>query len=288
MADYNQIRRKELNTPEEKTFTEVYNEFYFDKYEREKSRKFSQSTIDATRAAFKHCKILHEKPFRSIRLKELQDVIDKCPLKHSSLELIRTLFKQMYDFAIKNDLCDKNYSDFVKINRPEDDESGEPFTEDELKMLWNMKDDPYIELALIMCYSGYRISECKAVTVNLNEFCFLGGLKTESGKERIVPIHPAVLTLVKKRLSRDGQLLKSTSNSYRRGLARRMGRMGMVHTPHDCRHTFSMLCEKYGVHENDRKRMMGHSFGKDITNSVYGHRSLEDLRSEIEKIQVCY
>lgn len=60
------------------------------------------------------------------------------------------------------------------------------------------------------------------------------------------------------------------------------------HTPHDCRHTFSMLCEKYGVNENDRKRMLGHSFGSDITNGIYGHRNLEELRNEIEKIEVCY
>lgn len=58
------------------------------------------------------------------------------------------------------------------------------------------------------------------------------------------------------------------------------------HTPHDCRHTFSALCEKYNVSDNDRKRMLGHSFGNDITNSIYGHRELEELRSEIEKIQI--
>ena len=34
------------------------------------------------------------------------------------------------------------------------------------------------------------------------------------------------------------------------------------------------------------KWMMGHSFGKDITNEVYGHRTLEELRTEIEKIKV--
>lgn len=34
----------------------------------------------------------------------------------------------------------------------------------------------------------------------------------------------------------------------------------------------------------DRKRMLGHSFGNDITNAVYGHRTLEELRTEIEKI----
>ena len=58
------------------------------------------------------------------------------------------------------------------------------------------------------------------------------------------------------------------------------------HTPHDCRHTFSALCEKYSVRENDRKRMLGHSFGSDITNAKYGHRTLEELRREIEKIEV--
>jgi hypothetical protein len=47
-----------------------------------------------------------------------------------------------------------------------------------------------------------------------------------------------------------------------------------------------MLCEKYGVRENDRKRMLGHSFGGDVTNAVYGHRTLEELRTEIEKIKV--
>lgn len=59
------------------------------------------------------------------------------------------------------------------------------------------------------------------------------------------------------------------------------------HTPHDCRHTFAWLCEKYGVSENDRKRMLGHSFKNDITNAVYGHRTVEELRAEIEKIKVC-
>jgi len=60
------------------------------------------------------------------------------------------------------------------------------------------------------------------------------------------------------------------------------------HTPHGARHTFSMLCERYNVNENDRKRLLGHSFGNDITNKIYGHRSMDELRTEIEKIEVCH
>ena len=32
--------------------------------------------------------------------------------------------------------------------------------------------------------------------------------------------------------------------------------------------------------------MLGHSFGNDITNGVYGHQTLEELWKEIEKIRV--
>ena len=53
-------------------------------------------------------------------------------------------------------------------------------------------------------------------------------------------------------------------------------------------HTFSKFCELYHVNENDRKRMLGHSFGNDVTNRVYGHRDLKDLKMEIEKIDKEY
>lgn len=57
------------------------------------------------------------------------------------------------------------------------------------------------------------------------------------------------------------------------------------HTPHSCRHTFSRLCESYGVNEADRKRMMGRSLLNDVTNGVYGHRSVIELARELEKIE---
>ena len=58
------------------------------------------------------------------------------------------------------------------------------------------------------------------------------------------------------------------------------------HTPHDCRHTFSWLCDKYGVDDLSKHLLMGHSLGNDVEKSVYGHRTVEELRTEIEKIQV--
>lgn len=83
-------------------------------------------------------------------------------------------------------------------------------------------------------------------------------------------------------------MLNTSVASYRQHLYSALEKYGIErHTPHDGRHTFSRLCEKYHVSENDRKRMLGHSFGSDITNAIYGHRAIEDLREEIEKIEIC-
>lgn len=81
--------------------------------------------------------------------------------------------------------------------------------------------------------------------------------------------------------------MSCNTNRFRNDMYKALETIGIAkHTPHDCRHTFSALCEKYKVNENDRKRMLGHSFGNDITNQIYGHRDIEDLRIEIEKIKV--
>lgn len=286
LADYNRIREPEPAS-EEKTFAEVYNEFYDFKFNRDKSRKYSASSLRSTAAAFKNCSELHDMVFSSLRYSDLQSVIDNCPLKHSSLELMVSLLHQMYGYAEINDIVDKDYSAKIKIHIPDDDEHGVPFSEDELLKLWEAKDDPCVRMILIMCYSGFRIAAYKTIEVNISDGYFKGGVKTASGKDRIVPIHSSILPLVRSRMDALGCMLPVSVSYFRSCMYRALDSIGVSrHTPHDCRHTFSALCEKYGVSENDRKRMLGHSFGGDITNQVYGHRTLDDLRNEIEKIKV--
>ena len=290
LADYSRIRSVitgEEEKPPELTFAEVYERFYKDKYELSK-KQYSESSKALTRAGFKNCTSLHDKPFVSLRHSDLQQVIDSCPLKHASLETIVSLFHQMYAFADREGICDKDYSANVKINIADDDEHGVPFSEDELQVLWQHQEDPVVEFLLIMCYSGYRIAAYKTMEVNLAERYFQGGVKTKAGKNRIVPIHSTILPLVKRRLEKDSGLLTVSSFTFRRYMSDKLDALNLPrHTPHDCRHTFAWLCEKYGVSENDRKRMLGHSFKSDITNAVYGHRTVEELRAEIEKIKAC-
>lgn len=287
LADYNTIKGvDEKSSVKEKTFKEVYEDFYKWKFEEDDSKSYSKSSIYAARCGFKHASALHDKVFRDLKYNDLQSVVDSCDKKHATLELIVSLFKQMYAYADIYELCDKDYSAHLKIKKPDDDEGGVAFTGQELEKLWKNQDNEIIEMVLIMCYSGYRIKAYKTLEINFKEQFFKGGVKTAAGKDRIVPIHSAINSLVKRRFQRYGSLLPVSAGQFRLEMYKALDTIGIVkHTPHDCRHTFSMLCEKYQVNENDRKRMMGHSFGNDITNAKYGHRSVEELRKEIEKIK---
>ena len=60
---------------------------------------------------------------------------------------------------------------------------------------------------------------------------------------------------------------------------------GEKRTPHDFRHTFSWLADKYGMDNLSKHLIMGHSLGTDVESSVYGHRTIDELKAEIEKIQ---
>lgn len=56
------------------------------------------------------------------------------------------------------------------------------------------------------------------------------------------------------------------------------------HTPHDCRHTFVTLLSNAHADEICIKRLVGHSSGNDVTEKVYTHKDIEQLRLAIEKI----
>lgn len=286
IGDYN---RRVLAVEENKiyTFRDVFLGYYKDKFGEEyghagKKRKMESSMI----AAYKNAAALHDMDMRSLRKDDYQAVIDDIcgRLKHSSAELAKTLFHQMSGYAMSQDIIDKDYSQYAKIKIEDDDEHGVPFAWEDLRRLWAHKDDKTVEFLLIMCYSGFRISEYIGIEVNMQDRYLCGGLKTDAGRGRIVPIHSDILPLVEHRMREYGKLLTCTPGKFRTLMHKKMDELGMEqHTPHDCRHTFSALCEKYKVDERDRKRMIGHKL--DLTNGVYGHRTVEELREEIEKIK---
>lgn len=269
------------------TLKEVYESFVRWKFEDSATKQYSKSSKAAYAAGFKWLSDLHDTPVDRITVDELQRAVNECPKKKATKELIVLAAKQIYKYALPRHLCEEDPARHLVVPTGGEDEHGRPFSVADLKKLWELRSNPTAEMLLIMCYSGFRITAYKTLEVNMDNLYFKGGIKTAAGKGRIVPIHSAIVPLVRERLARDGTLMDSTQH-FRNQMLALTDAHGLTgkpkHTPHDCRHTFSMLCESHGVREADRKRMLGHAFGGDITNDVYGHRSIDELRTEIEKI----
>ena len=121
--------------------------------------------------------------------------------------------------------------------------------------------------------------------IDLDAGIMTGGLKTKSGKNRIVPIHHVILPYVDRALNVGDGLTDTTSyRIYRQHFDAVCKLLGTEHTPHDTRHTFTTRADQYGMNPIVTKRILGHST-TDITEKVYTHKYLDDLKKEIRKIE---
>lgn len=218
----------------------------------------------------------------------------------------------MLDYAVEYELISSNPArsfevsgDIVKETK-ENKRSHIPFTNEELNILWaNVNSVRFTDWVLIQCYMGWRPQEL--ATLRLDEVYLDGrymkaGMKTDAGKQRIVPIHSKIYPLVKKNYDLAKELnseylfndkgqthagsLKLTYDKYANRFDKVIAALNLnpAHRPHDPRMTFITMGKRAGMDEYALKEMVGHSI-QDITESVYTVRDLEWLRSDLEKIK---
>lgn len=273
------------------TFEEVYK-----KWSDFKFPKSAASNVRSYELSYKYCEPLYKERFIDLKVTHLQKVVDGANKSYPTLKKLKTLLNQMYEFAMQNDIVDKNYAQFLNIGSPEKSKLHKPFTAKELKKLWDHVDDmEYIDIILISIYSGVRPGELiilETSSINIEERYMIGGIKTESGKDRVIPISRKIEKYIENRLkdntsgylilNRLGEPLKY-SNYYREIWSNIMEKLEMEHYPHDTRHTFASLMDDAGANKLAIKRIMGHA-SQDITDSVYTHKNIESLIAAVDLI----
>lgn len=177
------------------TFLEIY-----EKWSAEKFPKISDSNIRGYKTSFDKCSSLHGMKFKQIRKTHMQRIINEN--EHLSFQVrmkLKTLFIQLYKYAIENDIAEKNYAQFVDAGEETTKIERKPFTQKEIETLWKNIDVPYVDSILIMIYSGLRVGELLIMeTASIDGRIMTGGIKTKAGKERAVPIHQKILPLIDK------------------------------------------------------------------------------------------
>ena len=275
------------------TFAEIY-----EKWSEDKFAHASKSNINAYKAAFKASTKLHSLKFVDIKKVHLQKVIDTCGKNYPTLRKIKVLFNQLFKYALENDIVTRDYSDFVEISHHKvDNKSRKPFNKSEIKKLWsNVADSEYLQIILVLIYSGLRISELldlKKENVHLEEQYFdVIDSKTDAGIRK-VPIADKLLPFFQYWMSKnncdylfstpEGEhfLYRNYYDSYWKPF---IEELNMSHKPHDTRHTTVTLLVAAEVNQTIIKRIVGHSGAMSLTERVYTHFDIQQLIDAINKI----
>ena len=277
------------------TFQEVY-----DQWSKAKFPTISKSNVHGYEASYKVCGTLYNRTFKDIRLVDLQFVVDTCGKNYPTLKKLKSLFNQLYGFAMKNDICSKDYSQYVDIARYKDKNPDKrdrtKFDRGEIDRLWELSADPYYQIVLMLIYNGCRISELlnvKKADVHLDEQYFdVVKSKTENGIRK-VPIADKVLPFYRawyegsecdRLLHTPDQEPFDYRNYYDSYWTPLMEQIGFEHKPHDTRHTcISMLAEAH-VDQTMIKKIVGHKGAMTLTERVYTHLDIQALVEAINQI----
>ena len=250
----------------------------------------------AHRAAYKYCSALYDIEYRKIKKPQMQRCVDNCGKSYATKANIKNLFVALDKFAFDNDLITKMYSTNLTVGERETVKTRSLWTDEEVRKLWANR-GPVVDEILLMLYTGMRESEMltlECANIDITEWTLTGGLKTQAGKNRVIPIHPDIRELVKSHLSAEKYLFSAYNppkTPHNERLARKslfdkayrqtLQRLGMAHTTHDCRHTFRSKLDSAGANKVCIDLLMGHK-SKDIGERVYTHKTLEELRRTID------
>ena len=302
------------------TFSQLYERWFDDFIEDHKTSKYR------VMSAYKYCSSIYHKKVRDITILDMKRCIYKGTTistrgankgqpqlaSPSTQEGIKYLFNHIFAYAVEGRLVDRNYAKEFSLDKKVFIEKAKrhkekiPFTEEEMNKLWKSIDFvPFADMIVYACYSGWRPTELiklKVEDVDLENGFIKGGIKTIAGKNRYVPVHPLVKSIVEKYyneaieyksefLFNDVEKRKGLGFSYDQYLSRftnvkKTLKLRSEITPHYTRHTFVTKAKSREVNMNEYilKLIVGHDIG-DLTEHVYTHRELSDLKEEMELIK---
>lgn len=254
----------------------------------------SKNVLISHNMAYTRFDRMGNKPIVNLKADHLQDWMDSIDdLSPGSKKRIKSTMIQIWKYAMKNDIVDNNYAEYIEI-KEKTEKTGKVFTDQEIKVLWDNVDDPTAQWILILMYTGMRIGELLAITsdtIYLDKHYMIGGLKSEAGTDRVIPIHDAILPLVEKQLGKAKYLMRDEKGrklSYSKALEQFkqfMLNYKWDHLPHDTRKTAVSMMHSAGIPIEVIRVIVGHS-GKGVTEKVYLYKTPYELVEAINKIEV--
>ncbi len=276
------------------TWGDVYAQWAEKKY-----RRANPASIASYRASWGRLRALEGREMCRVTIDDLQRIIDQdeaARLSQSSINNDKLLMKALFKHAMERDIVVKDYSAFVEMPNVGTKQERGAFSDLQMQHLEELvrQGFPWADTVLMLCYTGFRISEFLGLTrasYHPEQGGYLqGGLKTDAGRDRIVPVHPKISPYLATWLAREGDTIicnehgkKLNADRYRKLFSEVAAALGIPQaTPHWCRHTAASRMKMAGMDELAIRRILGHA-NKDITEH-YTHVDIGFLAAEIQKL----
>lgn len=283
----------DINDKYNMTFKQVY-----DRWKAEHSREISQKTMRDYEWAFGICPQLHDMKIRKIMRSDYQAAIIKLELEGKSkgtCQKLRVLLGMLSRWALEEGITINDPADSLNTTAKQKTVR-EIFLEAEIDAIKNSK-LPAADIALILISCGCRPGELfKVPLASCFDDHFIGGSKTEAGRDRVIPIGPDGLEAYQRMrqaaIDKGGKLLvdgykgsHSANNFGKRewkNLMEEIGRPGTV--PYCCRHTFVTRAIRAGVDLPVLEAIVGHVSRE--TTRIYTHLQAGDLVEAVQGMEV--
>lgn len=290
-------------------FRDIY-EMWMNEYQNNSVVQRSSTAIRTHALAFNSCKSLHDRRFSDLTIGDLKNAVYNASSKMSlnGRSRLKTLFNFIYDYAVEHEIIEENLSRKFMISdivyQMNCEKAEKPpkklFSVQDIKHLKENDSIDFVKIILILLYTGMRLNEIINLTqssIFTNEGYMVGGSKTEAGKNRIIPIHSKIIPYIEYFLNKNkgkeyliyhqlqnGQK-KYTESTFYKEFMSVITILGFSedYSPHCTRHTFITTTKICGMNDHIIKKIVGHSEKKDITESVYTHRSIDVILEDFKK-----
>ena len=219
---------------------------------------------------------LAKKVFKDISLMQLEEAARE--LTPAMQKRYKAAWKNLYLYSMKHDLVSKDLASLMELDKYKAKER-DAITPADIKKI--LRDDDIIPKLLL--YTGMRIDELLSIeteNVDLEKRIMVGGLKTEAGKNRKIPIHKDILPIIEelynkgyKYLLTNGKGRKIQYNNYLKEW--HTDEVRTQYTPHYTRHTFVSRAIKLNLDRSVLQKIVGHA-NQDVT-AHYTHLDNEQL-----------
>lgn len=310
---YEKFKEAKMLTKEEEQLEKKY-------HIRPKNKPFGRHYCHGMATAFHNSEALYDKVYKDLRASDFNKHLKECKRGTDSRRQMVNLYMNLDKFALEEDVIEKGYAQFIttitssrkEIKKAKDKkvEKNRLFSYEQINYLWNFKTrskglkeyskkerELFIrDFWLMLLYSGCRADELLSVyteNIFLDDNYFVGGLKTDAGINREIPIHPDIKHLFEKYYNPDNEFLFMQPNGKKidydyylyhyKNNFKNLHIEVSEHTAHDARHTLRTELKKLNIKDIIINSIIGHS-NDDVGDDVYTHVSIEEKLEAIKMI----